>query len=86
MSSGRFARLATRWLGLWAGVGVGVGVGGGVCHAAPVAEIPTFEAVRAAWQPADVLITDRQGVIMQRVRRDLQVRRLGWVRLDAPNG
>jgi penicillin-binding protein 1C len=54
-----------------------------VCHAAPVAEIPTFEAVRAAWQPADVLITDRQGVIMQRVRRDLQVRRLGWVRLDA---
>ncbi len=56
-------------------------------HATPLPQspssVPSFAAVQAAWQPADVLVTDRQGVILQRVRRDKQARRLAWLRLDA---
>ncbi len=58
-----------------------------VAQAAPVApvaqEVPSFAAVRAAWQPSDWLLTDRNGIVMQRVRRDMHVRRLDWVSLDA---
>ncbi len=49
----------------------------------PVPEgIPSFATVRADWQASDWLLTDRQGVVMQRVRRDSHGRRLTWVRLE----
>jgi penicillin-binding protein 1C len=48
---------------------------------AAAGELPSFEAVRAANQPSDWLVTDRYGEPLQRVRRDSRVRRLGWLPL-----
>ena len=45
-------------------------------------ELPSFEQVRAAHQPSDWLVVDRQGVPLQRVRRDAKLRRLGWLPLQ----
>ncbi len=45
-------------------------------------ELPSFEQVRAAHQPSDWLVVDRQGAPLQRVRRDTKLRRLGWLPLQ----
>ena len=44
--------------------------------------MPTFNEVRAAYRPSDVVLLDRQGVPMQTVRVDKTVRRLPWVPLQ----
>lgn len=46
------------------------------------ASLPSFAEVRARHQPSDVQILDRQGVPIQTVRVDKQVRRLPWVSLQ----
>ncbi|MDA7415212.1 penicillin-binding protein 1C [Xenophilus arseniciresistens] len=55
-----------------------------LCLALPAATawaLPAFEEVRAAHQPSDVQVLDRQGVLLQRVRTDASVRRGQWVAL-----
>ncbi|WP_051258784.1 penicillin-binding protein 1C [Chitinibacter tainanensis] len=42
---------------------------------------PSFREVRAAWRSSDVLVLDRQGQPLQRLRVDMQQRRLDWVAL-----
>jgi penicillin-binding protein 1C len=55
----------------------------GLCLAWPLAAlaVPSFEAVRAAHRPSDVLLTDRHGVPLQTLRVDDRVRRLPWLPL-----
>ncbi len=48
--------------------------GGGTAHA-----VPTFAEVKTAHRPSDVTLLDRQGVAIQTVRIDKDVRRLAWV-------
>ena len=43
--------------------------------------MPTFDAVKADFQPSDTLILDRRGELVQRVRTDPHVRRGQWVAL-----
>ena len=43
--------------------------------------LPTFNEVRAAHRPSDIVLTDRFGVPMQTMRVDKQVRRLAWLPL-----
>ena len=45
------------------------------------AALPTFADVRAAHKPSDITLTDRNGVPIQTLRVDKQVRRLPWVPL-----
>lgn len=47
------------------------------------ADLPSFEAVRAAHQPSDRVLLDRQGQPLQMLRLDAQVRRGEWVTLEA---
>jgi penicillin-binding protein 1C len=47
------------------------------------AELPGFEAVRAAHQPSDRTLLDRHGEALQVLRTDTLVRRGDWVTLDA---
>ena len=44
--------------------------------------LPSFNEVRAQWQPSDVMILDRQGKPLQRLRIDTQAQRLEWVKLE----
>jgi penicillin-binding protein 1C len=43
--------------------------------------VPSFDEMRAAHRPSDVVMTDRFGVPIQTLRVDKQVRRLAWVPL-----
>lgn len=43
--------------------------------------LPSFEQVRAEHQPSDWIVADRDGVPLQRVRREWRVRRLAWMPL-----
>jgi penicillin-binding protein 1C len=53
-----------------------------LCSAATLAHaLPTFTEVRAAHRPSDITLLDRQGVLLQTVRLDRNVRRLAWVPL-----
>ena len=45
--------------------------------------LPSFEAVRAAHRPSDVVLLDRHGVPVQTLRVDPAVRRLPWVPIEA---
>lgn len=56
------------------------------CLAAPVvtagpAALPSFESVRAAFQPSDLLVLDRHGEAVAALRMDYHERRGGWVPL-----
>ncbi len=44
--------------------------------------VPSFDRVRAAHHPSDIVLTDRDGTPIQTLRVDRQVRRLAWVPLD----
>ncbi|MBV1776188.1 penicillin-binding protein 1C [Burkholderiaceae bacterium DAT-1] len=46
------------------------------------ANVPGVAQVRAAYLPSDWVITDRNGMPLQTVRHDMQVRRLAWLTLD----
>ncbi len=52
--------------------------------AAPLAAqaLPSFEEVRAAHRPSDVVLLDRHGVPLQTLRVDRSVRRLAWVPIE----
>ncbi|MGR2681660.1 penicillin-binding protein 1C [Chromobacterium haemolyticum] len=49
--------------------------------AAPALAQPSFQQVKAEWRPSDVVVLDRNGQPMQRLRVDKQGRRLDWVGL-----
>ncbi|MCC7151358.1 MAG: penicillin-binding protein 1C [Rubrivivax sp.] len=51
----------------------------GVCAAQA---LPSFDAVKAAHRPSDLVLLDRHGVPLQTLRVDDQVRRLPWVTLQ----
>ncbi len=51
------------------------------CCAAQAGGLPGFAEVRAAHRPSDVTLLDRQGVPLQTLRVDKDVRRLAWVPL-----
>src|SRR3569623_1195437 len=44
--------------------------------------IPDYAAVRAAWQPSEAWLYDRNGVLIDSSRVDYQRRRLAWTSLD----
>lgn len=44
--------------------------------------LPSFNEVRAQWQPSSTMILDRHGQPLQRVRVDKQAQRLDWVNLE----
>ncbi|HEX4695494.1 penicillin-binding protein 1C [Sphingomonas sp.] len=44
--------------------------------------IPDYAAVRAAWQPSEAWLYDRNGVLIDSSRVDYQRRRLAWTPLD----
>lgn len=44
--------------------------------------LPSFEAVRAAHRPSDIVLLDRRGVPIQTLRVDKAVRRLPWVPIE----
>ncbi|NUT16411.1 MAG: penicillin-binding protein 1C, partial [Cupriavidus sp.] len=48
---------------------------------APAAALPTFAQVRADWRSADVVVVDRDGEPVGRVRDDFRARRGDWVAL-----
>ncbi|SPA47414.1 penicillin-binding protein 1C [Cupriavidus taiwanensis] len=48
---------------------------------APAAALPTFAQVRADWRSADVVVLDRDGEPVGRVRDDFRARRGDWVAL-----
>ena len=52
--------------------------GGALCAHA----IPTFDAVRASYQPSDTVVLSREGEVLQRVRTDPTVRRGQWLALS----
>ncbi|MGT2506768.1 penicillin-binding protein 1C [Cupriavidus basilensis] len=43
--------------------------------------LPTFDSVRASWRSADVVVLDRHGEPLSRVRDDFRARRGDWVAL-----
>lgn len=45
--------------------------------------LPSFDEVRAAHRPSDIVLLDRQGVPVQTLRVDKSVRRLPWVPIEA---
>ncbi|MEO5733390.1 MAG: penicillin-binding protein 1C [Rubrivivax sp.] len=60
-----------------------MGAFGGIAAAhAASATVPTFEAVRAAHQPSDLPLLDRQGAVLQLVRVDNRVRRGPWLSIE----
>ncbi|MBO9621754.1 MAG: penicillin-binding protein 1C [Sphingomonas sp.] len=44
--------------------------------------LPDYAAVRAAWQPSEAWLYDREGRLIDSVRVDFGARRLAWTRLD----
>ena len=44
--------------------------------------IPTFDTVRASYQPSDTVVLSREGEVLQRVRTDPTVRRGQWLALS----
>src|SRR5690606_19234647 len=46
------------------------------------APIPAFESLRESYRASDVLVLDRNGMPLQRVRSDFQGRRGDWLSLD----
>ncbi|MCM8731209.1 penicillin-binding protein 1C [Hephaestia sp. GCM10023244] len=44
--------------------------------------LPSYKAVKAAWHPSEAWLYDRNGVLIDSVRVDFQVRRLAWTPLD----
>ncbi len=46
-----------------------------------VTAAPSFQEVKAGYQPSDTLVLDRQGEVLQRVRTNSSVRRGQWVAL-----
>jgi len=56
--------------------------GGALALAAlPAWALPTFDEVRQAHRPSEVLVLSREGEVLQRVRQDASVRRGPWVPL-----
>jgi penicillin-binding protein 1C len=53
-----------------------------LCTATCAEALPTFAQVRAAHRPSDITLVDRNGVAIQTIRVDKQVRRLSWVALQ----
>ena len=51
-----------------------------VATAPPV--MTSYRAVRAAWQPSEAWLVDRNGVLIDSQRVDFHARRLAWVSLD----
>ncbi|WP_083370283.1 penicillin-binding protein 1C [Chromobacterium sphagni] len=49
--------------------------------ALPAQAQPSFQQVKADWKPSDIVILDRHGQPLQRLRVDKQARRLDWVAL-----
>ena len=49
---------------------------------APAWALPSYRDVRAGHVPSDTLVVDRDGEVLQRLRRDGQVRRGEWVALQ----
>jgi penicillin-binding protein 1C len=47
----------------------------------PAHALPTFDSVRASWRSADVVVLDRHGEALSRVRDDFRARRGDWVTL-----
>jgi penicillin-binding protein 1C len=52
------------------------------CAAAGAQALQTYEQVRAAYRPSDVLLLDRHGAPLQQLRVDATSRRLSWVALE----
>ena len=50
--------------------------------AAAAAALPAYEEVRASYRPSDAVLFDRSGRVLQELRTDLSVRRLGWTPLE----
>lgn len=51
--------------------------------AAPAAHaVPSFNEVRRDYRPSEASLLDRHGELLQRLRVDMQARRLDWVSLD----
>lgn len=48
---------------------------------AALAAIPTFDQVKAGWQPSDAVLLDRHGEVVHEMRIDLKGRRLQWTPL-----
>lgn len=44
--------------------------------------LPAYEEVRASYRPSDAVLVDRDGRMLQELRTDLGVRRLGWTPLE----
>ena len=44
--------------------------------------MPDYASVRAAWQPSEAWLYDRNGVLIDSSRVDFARRRLGWTPLD----
>ncbi|CAG9168381.1 Biosynthetic peptidoglycan transglycosylase [Cupriavidus pinatubonensis] len=52
------------------------------CTTLPAHALPTFTQVRADWRSSDIVITDRNGETVARIRDDFRVRRGDWVTLQ----
>jgi len=52
------------------------------CMPLSAAQFPAYEQVRAQYASSDILVLDRQGQAVARVRHDLQARRGDWLALD----
>jgi penicillin-binding protein 1C len=46
------------------------------------ARVPTYDQVRAQWQPSEAWLLDRRGAVLARQRMDFEVRRFEWVALE----
>jgi penicillin-binding protein 1C len=44
--------------------------------------LPSFQAVKTAWQPSEAYLLDRNGRLLQTLRLDFKVRRLPWTSLQ----
>lgn len=55
---------------------------GGLLLAGAAQAVPRFEEVRRAHQPSDMLLLDRHGEVLHRVRADDTVRRGPWIALE----
>lgn len=51
------------------------------CAPAPALALASFDSVRAGWRSADVVVLDRHGETLSRVRDDFRARRGDWVTL-----
>ena len=53
-----------------------------ICFQAAAAGLPSYQEVKGRYQASDVLVLDKAGELLQRVRTDFQTRRGDWVALD----